>query len=190
MARARTPDRSAPALHRTLFEPGHVPVAHVRLPGAGRLAGSHPVPAAAGGDAHQPGPQLPHLLRAGRRHLLRLLAGVSPLSRDPLGQRLPHRRPRPCHLAPSRAAGADGDHAARPHRLAVAVGDLHALDHGLDRLAARRGARHRPLPGRPARVPRPARHVLGPARHHFARSAGRSAPSTPGHPTASPCSTS
>ena len=37
-----------------------------------------------------------------------------PLSRDPLGQRLPHRRSGPRHLASAGAAGADGDDAARP----------------------------------------------------------------------------
>ncbi len=167
MARARTPDRSAPALHRTLLSPGvYLWRMFVFLVLVG-LADGGPAQAAAGGDAQQPGPQLPDLLRAGRRHLLRLLPGAAALSRDPLGQRLPHRRPGARHLASPGAAGADGDHAARPHRLAVAVGDLHALDHGFDRLAPGRGARHRTLSRRPARLPRPARHLLGPARHHL-----------------------
>ena len=59
---------------------------------------------------------------------------------------------------------------ARPHRHSVAVDHIDAIDHGHDRLAARRGARHRPLSRRPARVPRPARHLLGPAAdHHIGR---------------------
>ena len=108
-----------------------------------------------------------------------LPAGAAALSRDPLGQRLSHRRSGPRHLAPPGPAVADGHHAARPHRLAVAVGHLHALDHGFDRRAARRGARHRPLSGRPAGVPRPARHLLGPARHH---PVGRQDHQRPRHP--------
>ena len=173
-----------------LVDAGHVPVAHVRVPGAGRPARRRAAAPALGRHAEQPGAQFPHLLRAAGRRPLRLPAGLAPLPRDPLGQRLPHRRPWARHLAPPGAAGADGHHAARPHRLAVAVGHLHALDHGLDRLAARRGARHRPLPGRPAGVPRPARHLLGPARHHpVGRQDDRLARS-PRAATASPSSTS
>ena len=143
-----------------------------------------------GGDAQQPGPQLPDLLRAGRRHPLRLPAGPAALSRDPLGQRLPHRRPGPRHLAPPGAAGADGHHAARPHRLAVAVGHLHALDHGFDRRAA---STRRATPAAissacwcssACSAPSGACSTPSP------RSARPSAPSTPGPPTASPCSTS
>ena len=66
----------------------------------------------------------------------------------------------------------------------------HALDHGFDRLAPRRSARHRPLPGRPAGVPRPARHLLGPARDHPVGRQAPSTPSTPALPTTSRCSTS
>ena len=143
-----------------------VPVAHVRVPGAGRAADRRSPPPALGRDAEQPGAQHPHLLRAAGGHPLCLSAGPAALSRDPLGQRLSHRRPRPGHLAPPDPALAHGNDAARPHGLAVAVGHVHALDHGLDRLQARRGARHRPLSGGPAGVPRPARNLLGPARHH------------------------
>ena len=167
MARARSADRLAALTAQDPVDAGPVPVAHVRVPGAGRAADGHPAPASCGTRCSTTSGLnvlICFVLAGG--HPLRLPAGVAALSRDPLGQRLPHRRSGPRHLAPPGPAVADGHHAARPHRLAVAVGHLHALDHGFDRLQARRGARHRPLSGRPAGVPRPARHLLGPARHH------------------------
>ena len=166
MARARSADRSPPSLHRSLSTPGlYLWRMFVFLVLVGLLIA---VLHRQLWDAmlNNPGLNILICFVLLARHPLCLPAGAAALSRDPLGQRLPHRRPGPRHLAPPGPAGADGDHAARPHRLAVAVGHLHALDHGLDRLAARRGARHRPLSGRPAGVPRPARHLLGPARHH------------------------
>src|SRR5262249_31339870 len=141
----------------------HVLVADVRIPSLGGNAGGHPLPAVAGSHAYQTRAEFSHLLRNGSPHLLRPLAGFSALPRDTLGQRLPHRRSWPCHLAPSCAAGADGYHAARPHRLAVAVGNLNALDPGFDRLASGGDPRYRKILGRPTGLSRPARHVLGPA---------------------------
>src|SRR4051812_11147981 len=97
-----------------------VPVAHVRVPGAGRIAHCRSSSPALGGDAEQPGVEYSHLFRAAGGYSLLLPAGPAALSRDPLGQRLPHRRPRLGHLASPRPALAHGHHAARPHGLAVA----------------------------------------------------------------------
>ncbi len=190
MARARTPDRSGTHLHRTLLSPGmYLWRMFVFLVLVGMLVAVLSQ-AAPRGHAHQPRPQFPHLLRAVRWHRVRLLAGVSPLPRDPLGQRLSHRRPRARHLAPARAAGAHGDHAARPYGLAVAVGHVHALDHGFDRLAARRGARHRDATWSACWCSSACSAPSGACSTPSPRSAARSAPSTCAHPTASPCSTS
>src|SRR5204863_7841250 len=71
-----------------LVDPGHVPVAHVRIPGVGRPPGCRAEPPALGGDAQQPWAQLPDLPRARRRRPVRVPAGGAALSRDPLGQRL------------------------------------------------------------------------------------------------------
>src|ERR1051325_8773896 len=65
-----------------------VPVAHVRVPGAGRAAHSHSPPPALGRDAEQPGAQYPHLLRVAGGRAVLLPASPAALSRDSLGQRL------------------------------------------------------------------------------------------------------
>ena len=86
----------------------------------------------------QPGAQHPHLPRAAGRasstpssRCLRLYPEIRWVNAfriaDP-GLAISHRPVLLC---------ADGDDAARPHRLSVAVGHIDALDHGLDRLAAR-----------------------------------------------------
>src|SRR6476660_1337328 len=98
-----------------------IPVAHVRVPGAGRVADRRSPPSALGCDAEQPGPEHSDLLRAPSGRAVLLPASPAALSRDPVGQRLSHRRSRPRHLPPSCPALSHGDDAARPHRLAVAV---------------------------------------------------------------------
>src|SRR4029453_18016504 len=96
---------------------GALPLANVRVPGPGRVAGGRPAPPAVGRDAQQPWPQYPDLLRPSGRRAVRVPAGVAALPGNPLGQRLSHRRSGPRHLAPARPAVADGDHAARPNRI-------------------------------------------------------------------------
>ena len=62
-------------------------------------------------------------------------------------------------------AGADGgDPRRRAHRADDDLAADHAASAGFDRHPARRGPRHLPLHDRPAGVPRPARHLLGPDR--------------------------
>ena len=98
---------------------------------------------------------------------------LPPVPRDPLGQHLPRRRARHRGRARAGAAGADGDAPRRPHRPHGDLDPDHAVDPQLDPDAPRRGSRHVALPRQPADLPRPARHLLGPAadrqrgrRHH------------------------
>ena len=100
---------------------------------------------------NNPGPQRPDRRHAASRHRLRLSPGRPALSRNPMGQCLPHFRSRADDQRQAGVACADGDDAARPDRRDIAFDTRHALVHGLDRLAARRSARYRPLSRRPAR---------------------------------------
>ena len=97
------------------------------------------------------------------RRAVHLPPGPAALSRNPLGQ-FPHRRPGDPRRQAAKSARADGDHALRGRRRARPVDDDHPRDPRFGGHAPRRGARTQPLPRRAAGVPRPARHLLGPAR--------------------------
>ena len=90
--------------------------------------------------------------------------GDAALSGDRLGQQFPPRRSRPRGRAAAGAAGADGGDPRQPRRPHGDVGAIDARHSRLDRHPPRRGARHLALHDRPAGVPRPARHLLGPDR--------------------------
>ena len=112
------------------------------------------------GLRHQSRPQRPDRRRAGRRHPAGLHAGRPAVSRSALGQFLPRRLRR--HR--TGAAGAD-EGAARPLVDDGAVDQLDAHHARFHRHPPRRKPRHLALSRRPAGLPRPARHLLGPARH-------------------------
>ena len=82
-----------------------------------------------------------------------------------MGQCVSYRRPRPCDRTPTGAARPNGNDAARPAGLVVALHNLDAFDHGQHRLAPRRSPRHGALSRRPVGISRAAWHVLGVARH-------------------------
>ena len=142
-----------------------LPRPHGRVPGARRVPRLHPLPDDLGGLHGQSGPQRPHPRRAADRHRAgvrqvvaavparcagsttsaqdeTLLPGDAPVPARPDGGA--DRQPR----EPGRAVGR-----RRPRSLL----DSH-------RGAPRREPRARALPRRPARLPRPARHLLGPDR--------------------------
>ena len=113
----------------------------------------------------QSGPQRADRRGAADRHHPVVPPGDPALSGGRLGQQFPHRRSRARGRAAADAAGADGgDPGRRAHRADDDLAADHAASAGFDRDAARRGARHLPLHDRPAGVPRPARHLLGPDR--------------------------
>ena len=190
MARARSADRSPPSLHRTLSTPGLylwrmfvflvlvgllVAVLHQQLweamlnnPGLNVL--------------------ICFVLLAGILYAFQQVLRLYPEIRwvnafriaDP-GLAISHR---PVLLAPMATMLRD-----RTGSLSLSATSMRSIMDSIG-APARRGARHRPLPGRPAGVPRPARHLLGPARHHPVGRQDHQLPRQPGPPTASPCSTS
>ena len=120
--------------------------------------------------ANNPVAQQPDPGGAADRHRLEPAPGAAADARGRLAGDLPDGTPAALDAALAATAGADGQHAGRargaePHR----PGALHALRLGdaqparRHRLAARREPRAVALHDRPADLPRPARHVLGPA---------------------------
>ena len=136
----------------------------------------------------EPRPQQPDPRRAAHRHRARPAAGDAADTRDPLGQRpspapaSPARPPAPCSSPPWRRCF--------ERRRGAALHVHHDAAHGagFDRHTARRIARDRPLPDRPADLPRPARHLLGSARDggvHFQASSSRCRAATATPPSCS-----
>ena len=132
---------------------------------------------------HQSRPQRAHPGGAGGRHPARLQPGRQAVSRGPLGQLLPRRQSEatePVLLAPMKALLSRSS--------AVALSTLLDAHHaGFDRHPPRREPRHLALPDRPFGVPRPARHVLGPARHDRLDRRDHPGRSTPARATQTMC---
>ena len=123
-----------------------------------------PVPADSRRLHGQSGPERADPRRAVDRHPAVVPAGDPAVPRSRLGQQLPARRSRHRGRTPAGPAGADGGAARRPARPHGDLDPDDARHPRFDRDPARRGARPVALHDRPADLPRPARHLLGPDR--------------------------
>ena len=189
MAKKRQSDlATSPLAHRTLDAARRVPHPHAHLPDARRLPDRDPAQAALHFVHEQPGAQRSHPRRAVPRHHLRLPSGEPTLSRDPLGERLPHRRPGPCHLAPADPARAHGGAAC-----ATAPAFCRCRPHRRDRSWTRsaRGSTRHAIPAAISSAcscSSACSARSGASCRPSHRSAAPSMPSTPAPPTMSPCS--